>query len=223
MFNIATSDYGPLQILVLTGHFLLAILYAVIMNYVIKRTSTIIGDKSQYTIMFPLLIPTMVLIIFIIKSSLALSLGLVGALSIVRFRTPIKDPEELVYIFIAIAIGLGIGAGKIVVTTISFVILISTLFVISIYRKQRIQMQGIYIDIEAQLNTAKQKMTGFKKIFDSHHLRFDLKRYEEDKNRLSSTFYVEAADLDMLEKIVGEIKSAYKDANVTVVNSTQNI
>lgn len=223
MFNIATSDYGPLQILVLTGHFLLAILYAVIMNYVIKRTSTIIGDKSQYTIMFPLLIPTMVLIIFIIKSSLALSLGLVGALSIVRFRTPIKDPEELVYIFIAIAIGLGIGAGKIVVTTISFVILISTLFVISIYRKQRIQMQGIYIDIEAQLNTAKQKMTGFKKIFDNHHLRFDLKRYEEDKNRLSSTFYVEAADLDTLEKIVGEIKSAYKDANVTVVNSTQNI
>lgn len=84
-------------------------------------------------------------------------------------------------------------------------------------------MQGIYIDIEAQLNTAKQKMTGFKKIFDSHHLRFDLKRYEEDKNRLSSTFYVEAADLDTLEKIVGEIKSAYKDANVTVVNSTQNI
>ena len=53
-------------------------------------------------------------VILIVKSSLALSLGLVGALSIVRFRTPIKEPEELIYLFLAIAIGLGFGAGQIV-------------------------------------------------------------------------------------------------------------
>ena len=40
----------------------------------------------------------------IVKSSLALSLGLVGALSIVRFRAAIKEPEELVYLFLIIAI-----------------------------------------------------------------------------------------------------------------------
>ena len=39
----------------------------------------------------------------IVKSSLALSLGLVGALSIVRFRTPIKEPEDLIYLFLALA------------------------------------------------------------------------------------------------------------------------
>ena len=49
------------------------------------------------------------LVITVVKSSLALSLGLVGALSIVRFRTPIKEPEDLVYIFISIGIGIGIG------------------------------------------------------------------------------------------------------------------
>ena len=46
------------------------------------------------------------------KIFLALSLGLVGALSIVRFRTPIKEPEELAYIFLAIAIGLALGADQ---------------------------------------------------------------------------------------------------------------
>ena len=50
------------------------------------------------------------------KSSLALSLGLVGALSIVRFRTPIKEPEELGYLFLIIAVGLGFGAGYSIVT-----------------------------------------------------------------------------------------------------------
>ena len=50
--------------------------------------------------------------ITIVKSSLALSLGLVGALSIVRFRTAIKEPEELSYAFLSIAIGLGLGADQ---------------------------------------------------------------------------------------------------------------
>jgi hypothetical protein len=46
----------------------------------------------------------------VVKSSLALSLGLVGALSIVRFRAAIKEPEELVYLFFCIAAGLALGA-----------------------------------------------------------------------------------------------------------------
>ena len=58
------------------------------------------------------------LVIVVVKSSLALSLGLVGALSIVRFRTPIKEPEELVYLFLAIALGLGYGAGHILITSL---------------------------------------------------------------------------------------------------------
>ena len=45
------------------------------------------------------------LVITVIKFSLALSLGLVGALSIVRFRAAIKEPEELVFLFLIISIG----------------------------------------------------------------------------------------------------------------------
>ena len=60
-----------------------------------------------------------VLIISVVKSSLALSLGLVGALSIVRFRTPIKDAEELGYLFLVIATGLAAGAEQEVAILVS--------------------------------------------------------------------------------------------------------
>ena len=53
---------------------------------------------------------TTYIVIMVVKNSLALSLGLVGALSIVRFRAAIKEPEELVYLFLIIAAGLGCGA-----------------------------------------------------------------------------------------------------------------
>lgn len=59
---------------------------------------------------FPLLTMVTIAVIAIVKSSLALSLGLVGALSIVRFRAAIKDPEELVYLFLCIGVGLALGA-----------------------------------------------------------------------------------------------------------------
>ena len=70
------------------------------------------------------------LIITVVKSSLALSLGLVGALSIVRFRTAIKNPEELIFLFLCIAIGVGLGANQIfVVTCAAFTFIIAYVYI----------------------------------------------------------------------------------------------
>jgi hypothetical protein len=69
-----------------------------------------LSSRDSLSRTFVLLGVTTAIIISIVKSSLALSLGLVGALSIVRFRAAIKEPEELVYLFLCIAIGLGMGA-----------------------------------------------------------------------------------------------------------------
>ena len=55
---------------------------------------------------------TTLLVISVVKSSLALSLGLVGALSIVRFRTPIKEPEELTHIFLGDCSWIKLGADQ---------------------------------------------------------------------------------------------------------------
>ena len=77
---------------------------AMMFAWLVKKSTRLVVDTTQYMPLFLLLIPTMILIITVIKTSIALSLGLVGALSIIRFRTPIKEPEELAYIFIAIAI-----------------------------------------------------------------------------------------------------------------------
>ena len=93
----------------------------VIMAFVVKsfyvKYSTSLTGKLHLASAMPILATVVFLVIVIVKSSLALSLGLVGALSIVRFRTPIKEPEELVYLFLMIAVGLGYGAGYLLETT----------------------------------------------------------------------------------------------------------
>jgi hypothetical protein len=71
------------------------------------------------------------LVILPISSSLALSLGMVGALSIVRFRTAIKDPIDVVFMFWAIAVGIISGAGLYMVAIVGSPIIGLFLFVLS--------------------------------------------------------------------------------------------
>jgi hypothetical protein len=82
----------------------IAALLATILSFVYARFGDSLSNRRSFGRNFVLIATTTVLIISIVKSSLALSLGLVGALSIVRFRAAIKEPEELAYLFMTIAI-----------------------------------------------------------------------------------------------------------------------
>ena len=93
------------------------------------------GGRQILSSILPLTI-TICVIISVVKSSLALSLGLVGALSIVRFRTPIKDPEDLIFLFLAIVAGLGFGANQNVYTAIGISIVLTIIIVRGSLRKR---------------------------------------------------------------------------------------
>ena len=95
-----------------------------VLGQVYIRFGTALSNRRQFARNFLLLTVTTTLIISIVKSSLALSLGLVGALSIVRFRAAIKEPEELAFLFLAISIGLGLGAGQGLVTVVAFILIL---------------------------------------------------------------------------------------------------
>ena len=103
-------EYGSLD----PGTFILSIIICFLLSFVISkiyiRKSRTFSNPKSIARVLPIISLTTTIIISVVKSSLALSLGLVGALSIVRFRTPIKEPEEISYIFLSIAIGLATGA-----------------------------------------------------------------------------------------------------------------
>jgi len=93
-----------------------------------RRFGATLGNRDSFSAVFPMLTAVTVLIIFVVKSSLALSLGLVGALSIVRFRAAIKSPEELVYLFFCIGLGVALGAEQRLLALVA-VVLVSAFIV----------------------------------------------------------------------------------------------
>ena len=123
------------------SNFLLAIILSLILAYIVKFTYLKVGralnDKDYFSDTFiPLAIIT-TLVITVIKFSLALSLGLVGALSIVRFRAAIKEPEELVYLFFVIAIGLANGANQFLLSIFATILISTFLFIRSFYFRKK--------------------------------------------------------------------------------------
>ena len=115
---LLSSDVFQVEIVPTLFSFTLCVLMSFILRHFYIRRSYSLTGKSHIGSILPILSTVVFLVIVVVKSSLALSLGLVGALSIVRFRTPIKEPEELVYLFLAISIGLGYAAGQNLITTV---------------------------------------------------------------------------------------------------------
>ena len=112
--------------------FILNLVSAILLSFLVQltynQTSKTLSNSASFSRNFVILGLTTAIIITIVKSSLALSLGLVGALSIVRFRAAIKEPEELVFLFLIIAIGLGCGANQIKITAAGTLIAIGVIF-----------------------------------------------------------------------------------------------
>ena len=124
----SSSGFAELDLFSVIFNFIMCVLMSFIARLFYIKYSTSLTGKHHIGTVIPILSTIVFLVILIVKSSLALSLGLVGALSIVRFRTPIKEPEELVYLFLSIAIGLGYAAGYSFLTTIITLAILGMIF-----------------------------------------------------------------------------------------------
>lgn len=125
--SITSADITPQEI------FLVLLITTVLALYIFF-VYRIMTRKTFYSKTFNVSLAAMALItaaiIITIQSSIVVSLGMVGALSIVRFRTAIKDPMDLVFLFWSISIGIICGARLYVIAVIASIFVTILLFVL---------------------------------------------------------------------------------------------
>ena len=178
------------------------ILLSYLVSYTYRKFGRSFSNRREFSKIFPLLSLSTFFIITIIKSSLALSLGLVGALSIVRFRSAIKEPEELIYLFISIAIGLGLGANQ---TLISIsIILIIFLYVFArskINREEKSKFFNLLITFQKSDKVNFEQITKFLSKYSDN---LNLSRYSENDQKTQIYFQLNISSFN-------EFKSLQKD------------
>lgn len=132
-----------------------------------------------------------------ISSNIVISLGMVGALSIVRFRTAIKDPMDLLYLFWAITSGITAGAGMYALTLLTAVIII--LMITLFYHKQ--QNGRIYIAVIHYQGT--QAGDEIIRCFGKRKYFVKSKTMRNEKTEMAVEIYCRQNDMEFMEKNPG--------------------
>lgn len=120
----------------------------------------IYSHSFNVSIMLMVLITSM--IILTISSNIVLSLGMVGALSIVRFRTAIKDPMDLVFLFWSVAAGIGVGARLYSVVVIGSILIGLTFLILSRFKNQN-KVYLLVINYDDDVNSEVRTIINFMK------------------------------------------------------------
>jgi uncharacterized membrane protein YhiD involved in acid resistance len=164
-----------------------------------------------------LLTLTTMLIITLVGSSIALSLGLVGALSIVRYRAAIKEPEELSYLFVAIAIGLGMGANQPSVTIVSFLLIIGLIWIrYFIKPRNKSRSYNLLIRIE---KPQEDSMKNAIDLISKHFKSTTVKRFDEDEQMLELAFKVKVKNITDLNNCKQELLKFPGNPSISFVDS----
>lgn len=131
LYKYLTTQSGTITAFGALETMFIALLLSVVVfwTYKITFSGVMYNRKFNVSLVMLTLVTTMVMIV--IGSDIALSLGMVGALSIVRFRTAIKDPRDTGYIFWCIAIGLSTGSSNYMVAIIGSLFLFAVLTIFS--------------------------------------------------------------------------------------------
>ncbi len=196
---------------------LLAAILAFMVSKVYIKYGRSLSNRKAFSNNFVLLTVTTMLIISIVKSSLALSLGLVGALSIVRFRSAIKEPEELTYLFLSIAIGLGLGANQRVITMIAVATIFGIIWIGHFSYKSE-GNQNLLITI-ATHNPHKIELKQIVDILNKYCSTVNLKRFDENSKVLETTFLVEFENFEQLQKAKSVLQRENEAIEITFLDN----
>lgn len=214
----------PLSLVTLVVNLGIGAVMSLGLRWHFKRFGSTLANRDDLGNVFPFILLTTLLIITVVKSSLALSLGLVGALSIVRFRTPIKEPEELAYLFIAISIGLGLGANQTVATVVASGIILGVMTAVKL-KTGGSREKNLYLSVEWARTGAEGKGGQGVEVLNAeiarHVVESDLRRLQVRDGGLEAIYYVQLAGPAAVGALVEGLRQRVPEIGITFIDQNQ--
>ena len=221
--DFLTNTNAPLSLTLLLLNLVIGVALAVVLRWHFSRFGSTLSNREELAQVFPFVLLTTILIISVVKSSLALSLGLVGALSIVRFRTPIKEPEELAYLFIAIAIGLGLGANQTIPTIVGSLSIL-TFTALLRWTRREVNNKNLYLSIDWQGEgdgNQEDSLQRLNEVISKHAHNSELRRFDTREASLEATYFLDVAGVEDLSALTQQIKNDFPKAGITFLDQNQ--
>jgi hypothetical protein len=195
-------------------------LLALVIRTLFVRFGAAPGDRSRLGNLFPLFTLSTIVVLTVVQASVPLSLGLLGALSIIRFRSAIKTPEELVYLLFCVSIGLALGSAHRLLSLVAVAVV--GVFVLFRHRfEDPVAERSFLLSISGDAGRFFDEKEGM--VLD--RLRglvgdLELQRLDRDSDRveLRTLVSVEGGDV---ETFLGRVRAAFPGFDVACIASEE--
>jgi hypothetical protein len=216
--EILARDFSLPYVLMNT---LIVLVMAQVLAWHYCRFATVLSNRRKFARVLVFISVTTLLMISVVKTSLALSLGLVGALSIIRFRTPVKEAEELAYLFLAIAAGIGIGADQAPATITMFTVILLFLAFYGTARRQIVSRSMLHATIPLEGDSpgsGEPELRQLREAVATVVRHVDLRRVDRHPDALDVTLLIDVPGTDAVGELLGRIHAVMPATIVSVVD-----
>jgi uncharacterized membrane protein YhiD involved in acid resistance len=200
-----------------------ALLCGIMIAWLYRITYQGPGFSQNFTSSIILLPMITALVIMVIGNNLARAFGLVGALSIIRFRTALKEPLDIVYVFFALAIGMASGIGSYSIACAGTLIIGTTLAVLARSRnwtpsRREYLLQFIYTPDEEMPPL-------YQKVLEKYCRRFEAINVKSAQNQslLEISFYIDIKDKDDCNAIVQALQKVNGVEHINLFYDDQTV
>ncbi len=215
--SLFTTRDTQIDLLTFVTNLILSVVMAFILGRVYIHWGGSLSNRRKFASNFMLMTVTTTFIILVVRSSVALSLGLVGALSIVRFRTAVKEPEELAYLFFAIGLGIGLGDNQRLITLVAFGVAILVLGLLKLFRHGSADV-NLHLTVSGKTDgdlTLERIITAL----DPHTSKIKLMRLDETDQVLEADFLVEFRAIEDLNQAKSAVQALAPHVSVTFLDN----
>lgn len=216
LLNFFAAQNAEIDVVWFIVHFLLAALLSYLLSKVYVYFGNALSNREMFGRNFMILSMTTMLIITIVKSSVALSLGLVGALSIIRFRAAIKEPEELSYLFFAIAIGLGMGSQQALITGVAFLVVVAILALRHFTRSGETK-PNLYLTLSGK-KSEEDCIPEITKVLAQEARDFRLRRIDESKELFEISFQIQFKDIEHIQSCRTALAKIHPEIKISLID-----
>ncbi|MBE0688237.1 MAG: DUF4956 domain-containing protein [Anaerolineaceae bacterium] len=215
--SLSTNQGSTFTAEVFVVNLLLAVFTSFILSRVYIYWGGSLSNRRKFAANFMLVTVTTTFIILVVRSSIALSLGLVGALSIIRFRAAIKEPEELAYLFFAISLGIGLGDNQRAITLVALTVVV---IIIGLSRLLRQTQADVNLHLTLSSNgpnkiTLEQAMN----VLAQHTEKMRLLQFDETSEALEMSFVVEFRHIANLNNLRSALQEISPDLHISFLDN----
>ena len=202
---------------------LLTLVLTLILAFTYKATHKGISYSQSFVNAIVLIGMVTASAMMIIGSSIVSAFALLGAFSIIRFRTPVKDVKDISFIFLSLVTGMGVGTGNYQIALITTIVMVLVVFAFNMINFGSIRKYGYILTFT--FDSKKSKDDAFKKVFDKHLRSQSLLHVNavKDGYTLDFTFNINLKNSGNADSLVAELAKTKGVSNVDLLTAKNDV